>query len=76
VPKVFNLRTDPYEIADITSNTYWDWVIHQSFAIYPVLAATQKFMATFKEFPPAQHPDSFTVEKAEQAMVEATGRAS
>jgi arylsulfatase len=76
VPKVFNLRTDPYEFADITSNTYWDWVIHQSFAIYPVLAATQKFMATFTEFPPAQHPDSFTVEKAEQAMVEATGKAS
>jgi arylsulfatase len=76
VPKVFNLRTDPYEYADITSNTYWDWVIHQSFAIYPVLAATQAFMATFKEFPPAQHPDSFTVEKAEQVMLETTGKSS
>ena len=76
VPKVFNLRTDPYEYADITSNTYWDWVIHQSFAIYPVLAATQKFMETFKEFPPAQHPDSFTVEQAEKTMVAATGKAS
>ena len=25
VPKIFNLRTDPYERADITSNTYYDW---------------------------------------------------
>src|SRR6478672_7072433 len=24
VPKLFNLRTDPFERADITSNTYWD----------------------------------------------------
>ena len=28
VPKLFNLRTDPYERADITSNTYWDWMIN------------------------------------------------
>jgi arylsulfatase A-like enzyme len=74
VPKVFNLRTDPYEFAETTSNTYWDWVIHQPFAIYPVLAATQKFMATFVEFPPAQHPDSFTVEKAEKTMTGMTGK--
>ncbi len=26
VPKIFNLRTDPYERADITSNTYYDWL--------------------------------------------------
>jgi arylsulfatase len=74
VPKVFNLRTDPYEFAETTSNTYWDWVIHQPFAIYPVLAATQKFMATFVEFPPAQHPDSFTVEKAEKTMTTMAGK--
>ena len=27
VPKLFNLRTDPFERADVTSNTYWDWYI-------------------------------------------------
>jgi hypothetical protein len=26
LPKLFNLRTDPFERADVTSNTYWDWV--------------------------------------------------
>ena len=31
VPKVFNLRTDPFERADITSNTYYDWFIHHDF---------------------------------------------
>src|SRR5271157_4336055 len=27
IPKLFNLRTDPFEHADITSNTYYDWLI-------------------------------------------------
>ena len=31
VPKLFNLRTDPFEYADITSNTYWDWMIRRRF---------------------------------------------
>ena len=35
VPKIFNLRTDPFERADITSNTYWDWFLdHDYIAIY------------------------------------------
>ena len=34
LPKIFNLRTDPYEFADITSNTYYDWFIHHAYFIY------------------------------------------
>ncbi len=37
VPKLFNLRTDPFERADITSNTYYDWLFDND---YLVLAAT------------------------------------
>ena len=33
IPKIFNLRTDPYERADITSNTYYDWVMDHVFRI-------------------------------------------
>jgi arylsulfatase len=29
LPKLFNLRTDPLERADVTSNTYWDWYYQQ-----------------------------------------------
>ena len=36
VPKLFNLRTDPFERADITSNTYYDWLLDHA---YLVLAA-------------------------------------
>ena len=33
VPKLFNLRTDPFERADATSNTYWDWYISKAYMI-------------------------------------------
>ncbi len=38
LPKIFNLRTDPYEFADITSNTYWDWMFHNAYFIYAAQA--------------------------------------
>ena len=38
VPKLFNLRTDPFERADITSNTYWDWLMDHVFLIVPAQA--------------------------------------
>jgi arylsulfatase len=41
VPKLFNLRTDPFERADITSNTYWDWFIdHDFIAAYGTAVGT------------------------------------
>ena len=34
LPKIFNLRTDPYEFADVTSNTYYDWFIYHDYILY------------------------------------------
>jgi arylsulfatase A-like enzyme len=64
VPKLFNLRTDPFERADITSNTYWDWFLdHDYIAMYGTAIGTQ-FLETFREFPPRQEPASFTIDHA------------
>jgi arylsulfatase len=38
VPKIFNLRTDPYERADITSNTYYDWLLDHAFLLVPAVS--------------------------------------
>jgi arylsulfatase len=62
-PKLFNLRTDPYERAEITSNTYWDWVLDHIFLFVPAQQAVGQFLATFKEFPPRQKAASFTVDQ-------------
>jgi arylsulfatase len=61
VPKIFNLRTDPIERADITSNTYYDWLLNHAFIFVPVQAITGQFIGTFKEFPPSQKAGSFSL---------------
>ncbi len=70
LPKIFNLRTDPYEIADQTSNTYWDWIFHNAYFVYAAQAATAKFVATFKEFPQVQKANTFNLDQALEAMNE------
>jgi len=73
LPKLFNLRLDPYERADTTSNTYYDWLLHNPFVLMSAQTIVAKFMATFKEFPPAQRPGSFTIEDAHEKMSEVGG---
>ncbi|MBK0402507.1 arylsulfatase [Adhaeribacter sp. BT258] len=70
VPKLFNLRTDPYEFADITSNSYWDWYSHTAYLFFLAQAAAGMFAETFKEFPPIQKPNTFTIDDAIAKMGE------
>ena len=57
--KIFNLMQDPYERADITSNTFWDWQLNHVGSAYGMMDDVFKFVATFKEFPPRSFPPSF-----------------
>jgi len=64
VPKIFNLRADPFERADVTSNTYYDWLVSDGAAvIISGPAVVSRFLATFKEFPPSQRPSSFSIDQ-------------
>jgi arylsulfatase len=63
VPKLFNLRTDPYEMADITSNTYFDWFLEHAYVCIPVQKEVAKFLMSFKEFPPRQRAASFSIDQ-------------
>jgi arylsulfatase len=68
IPKLYNLRTDPFERADITSNTYWDWVISKGYIPLAAQAIIAPFLATFKEFPPRQKAASFTIDQVMEKM--------
>ena len=68
VPKIFNLRLDPYERASETSNTYYDWLLDHAFMLVPVQKYVGQFMATFKEFPPRQKAATFSLEQAEEKL--------
>lgn len=58
--KMFNLFQDPYERADFTSNTYWDWIINHVGSVYGMNVEVMKFAETFKEYPPRSIPPSFS----------------
>jgi arylsulfatase A-like enzyme len=76
LPKLYNLRTDPFERADITSNTYYDWFIdHDYIALASQIIATA-FVETFKEFPPRQKAASFTIDQALEKMAEPMRKAA
>jgi arylsulfatase len=68
VPKMFNLRTDPFERADGTSNSYYDWFLQKGYMLMAAQSLAAKFMATFKEFPPRQKAATFSVEQASAKM--------
>jgi arylsulfatase len=61
VPFIFNLRTDPFERAPITSNTYYDWLMDHAYLLVPAQAYVGQFLATFQEYPPRQKAASFSI---------------
>jgi arylsulfatase len=68
VPKLFNLRTDPFERADTTSNTYWDWYLNKAYMLMAAQSLVSQFLATFKDFPPRQKAASFTIDQIMEKM--------
>jgi arylsulfatase A-like enzyme len=75
VPKLFNLRTDPFERADATSNTYWDWFMDKGCMILAAQGLVAEFLATFRDFPPRQRAASFTIDQALEKMAQAASGA-
>jgi arylsulfatase A-like enzyme len=57
--KIFNLMQDPFERADFTSNTFWDWQLNHVGQVYGAMDEVFQFVATFKDFPPRSFPPSF-----------------
>ncbi len=62
-PKLFNLRRDPFERADTDSNAYNVWWDARTHRIQQGAAVTLKFLMTFRQFPPRQHPASFNIDQ-------------
>ena len=68
VPLMFNLRRDPYERGNLTSNTYYDWLIDRAYLLVPAQAYVGKFIETFKEYPPRQKPASFSLDQVMEKL--------
>jgi len=72
LPKLFNLRSDPFERADTDSNNYRTWWIRRIFVVVPSQVIVKEFIDTFKQFPPRQKPAKFNVDDVLANMSKAT----
>src|SRR5687767_2380972 len=74
LPKIFNLRSDPFETADHESINYGRWRVDHTFVLVPAQQYVGQFLTTFKEYPPSQKPGSFSLDKALEALQRGTGQ--
>ena len=75
VPKIFNLRRDPFERADQNSNTYYDWLLDHAFLLVPSQAYVAQAAKSFLSFPPRQKPSSFNLDRVMDQLKDAAGSA-
>ncbi|KRE03786.1 arylsulfatase [Bosea sp. Root670] len=68
-PKVFNLRMDPMERADVVSDQYYDWLARNAYLIQYGVYKVAPFLGTFKDYPPSQRPASFSVDQMVDALM-------
>lgn len=72
LPLIFNLRRDPYEFANVTSNTYYDWLIDRAYLLVPAQDIVGKFLMTFKEYPPRAKAASFSLDQVMEKLTAPT----
>jgi arylsulfatase A-like enzyme len=68
IPKIFNLRRDPFERADESSNVYWDWLIDHAFILIPVQAYVKRMIESLSAFPPRQKPAAFNLDRVMEEL--------
>jgi hypothetical protein len=75
LPKIFNLRRDPFEKASYESSMYDKWRLDRTFILTPAQVKTYEFLRTFRDFPPRQVPPSFSIDVDINDIVEKCGLA-
>jgi arylsulfatase len=68
LPKVYDLRADPFERADHESIGYPKWRFDRLFLLVPAQVLVGNFLSTFQEFPPRQTPASFSIDQVLESM--------
>ena len=67
-------RALPDERADITSNTYYDWLIDHVYMLVPAQAIVGRFLSTFREYPQRQKAASFNLDEVMEKLKEGHGK--
>jgi hypothetical protein len=69
-PKLFNLRSDPFERAEQEAGDYVKWFVEHVFVLVPAQAIVGQHLATFQEFPPRQKPGRFSIDQAMEKLMD------
>jgi arylsulfatase len=70
LPKIFNLRSDPFEKGDLVGMDYAHWRMDRLFLLVPAQQYVGQFLASFKEFPPSQKVGSFSLDNVLKTLSE------
>lgn len=70
LPKIFDLRADPFEIANSDSGDYDRWRIDRTYLLVPAQALVGQHLKTYVEFPPRQKPGSFSLDEVLEKLQE------
>ena len=73
LPKIINLRMDPFEVAEEVAVGYPRWRLDRTFMLIPAQIIVGQFIATFKEFPPSQKAGSFSLDQVLDKLQTAGG---
>ncbi len=73
LPKLFNLRSDPFERADHEGMDYERWRMDRVFLLVPAQAYVGKWLQSFKDFPPRQKPASFSIDQVMEKLTSGSG---
>ena len=73
MPKIFNLRSDPFERGDTDANNWETWMLRHAFLFVPAQTYVGEYIATFKEFPLRQKPAKFNLDDVMATMKTASG---
>ena len=67
-PKLFDLRSDPFERGDEEGIDYQHWRADRIFLMVPAQAFVGQWLSSFREFPPRQKPASFSLDQVIQKL--------
>jgi len=68
LPKLFNLRRDPFERAEHESIGYDKWRIERIYLLTPAVAIVGEFLATFEKYPQRQKVGSFNLDEVMESL--------
>ena len=74
LPKLMDLRADPFEIAPRVAGEYPKWRVERAFLLVPAQAFVGQHLKTYVEYPPRQKPGSFSLDQVLEKLQQGGGK--